>query len=166
MPFLWGSEKINIERYKEENPALDLQDFFNGYIKAYGIVQDWRGRVARRLDMSLHGEWSGDEGRLHEEFFYYDGEEQVRNWDIKKISETKFEGCADDIIGSAKGKICGNTAHWLYEATINVGGKDYKVSFDDWMFLMRDGVMLNRSYIKKFGLTVAEVSIVMQKLKS
>lgn len=28
---------------------------------------------------------------------------------------------------------------------------------------MRDGVVMNRSYLKKFGITVAEVTIFMQK---
>jgi len=46
---------------------------------------------------------------------------------------------------------------------IPVGGTTYDVKFDDWMFLMPDGTMLNRSTLTKFGVRVGEVSIYMAK---
>ena len=44
-----------------------------------------------------------------------------------------------------------------------VGDKTYKITFDDWMFQMNDGVLINRSYLKKFGFTVGELTLFMQK---
>ena len=49
---------------------------------------------------------------------------------------------------------------------IEVSGKTYKIHFDDWMWLMNDGILINRSYLKKFGFTVAELTLFMQKVES
>jgi hypothetical protein len=37
------------------------------------------------------------------------------------------------------------------------------MTFDDWMWFMNDGVIMNRSYMKKLGVTVAEITIYMKK---
>ncbi len=47
---------------------------------------------------------------------------------------------------------------------IIVDNSTYKVRFDDWMWQMNDGIIINRSYIKKFGITVAELTLFMKKL--
>ncbi len=33
------------------------------------------------------------------------------------------------------------------------------MQFDDWMFLMEDGVMLNRATMSKFGVTLGELLV-------
>ena len=52
---------------------------------------------------------------------------------------------------------------WAYQMDLDVGDNTYRITFDDWMFLMNDGVLINRSYLKKFGITVAELTLFMQK---
>ncbi|HCQ71641.1 MAG TPA: DUF3833 domain-containing protein, partial [Rhodospirillaceae bacterium] len=68
-----------------------------------------------------------------------------------------------DIIGTATGHTAGNAMRWAYAMDLDVGEKTYRITFDDWMFLMNDGVLINRSYLKKFGLTVGELTLFMQK---
>ena len=46
---------------------------------------------------------------------------------------------------------------------VPVGDTSYRLNFDDWMWAMNDGVIINRSYMKKFGFRVAELTIFMQK---
>ena len=109
------------------------------------------------------GSWNGDIGKLEETFHYYDGEKQSRTWTIKKISDSQYEGTAGDILDKAEGTASGSAVNWHYAMDLPVGDKSYKVKFDDWMWQMNDGVLINRSYIKKFGITVAELTIFMQK---
>jgi hypothetical protein len=40
-----------------------------------------------------------------------------------------------------------------------VDGKTYEVQFDDWMYLMNDSVMLNKSEMRKFGFKLGEIVI-------
>lgn len=152
-----------LDHYKGTGPQLDLEEYFNGPIKAWGLVQDRKGHVTRRFDVTMNGTWEGDTGTLEEHFEYYDGETQKRVWTIKKVATGEYEGTASDILDKATGKIEGNAMRWAYQMDLPVGDKTYKITFDDWMFLMNDGILVNRSYLKKFGITMAELTLFMQK---
>lgn len=162
--FIW-SHFMNktIEYYAQENPEMSIKSYFNGPIKAWGIVQNWRGVVVRRFDITMIGKWEGDIGTLTEHFQYYDGETKERIWTIKKLDAENYEGTASDIIGKALGRTKGNAAQWSYIMDLEVDKTTYRISFDDWMWALNDGVLINRSYLKKFGITVAELTIFMQK---
>jgi hypothetical protein len=155
----------NLEYYKDTTPRVDIKEYFNGPIKAWGMVQDWRGRVVRRFDIDLVGEWNGDVGTLTENFVYYDGEKQQRVWTIRKLADGTYEGTASDIIDRATGNTEGSAVRWNYVMDLPVKDTTYHIRFDDWMWLMNDGVLINRSYLKKFGITVSELTIFMQKQK-
>jgi hypothetical protein len=152
-----------LDHYKGSQPPLELQDYFTGPIKAWGIVQDRKGHVKRRFDVTMVGTWVDGVGTLEEEFKYYDGETQSRTWTITKIADKHYEGSAGDILGKADGHVEGNAMRWAYQMNLDVGDKTYKITFDDWMFLMNDGVLINRSYLKKFGITMAELTLFMKK---
>lgn len=153
----------SIDHYAEMKPPLELESYFNGPIKAWGIIQDRSGKVTRRFSVDMVGAWNGDTGTLSEDFQYYDGETQQRVWTIRKVADGKYEGTASDIVGKATGVVNGNAVQWAYQMNIDVGDNTYKITFDDWMFLMKDGVLMNRSYLKKFGFKVAELTLFMQK---
>ena len=152
-----------LDHYKGTEPPLELKEYFTGPIKAWGLIQDRKGHVTRRFDVTMVGTWEGDVGTLVEHFEYYDGEKQERIWTIKKIADQQYEGTADDIIGKADGNVEGNAMRWAYQMDLNVDDNTYRITFDDWMFLMNDGVLINRSYLKKFGITVAELTLFIQK---
>ncbi len=153
----------SIDFYKETEPKADIKAFFNGPIKAWGIVQDWRGRVVNRFDVTMVGSWEGDEGTLEEDFVFYDGKTQKRTWKIKKLANGKYEGSAGDILGKATGGTSGSAVRWAYSMDVPVDDTTYRLKFDDWMWQMNDDVLINRSYMKKFGITVAELTLFMQK---
>ena len=153
----------SLDHYKRSQPALELETYFTGPIKAWGLVQDRKGHVTRRFDVTMHGTWQGNTGTLEEQFQYYDGETQQRTWTIKKIAQNQYAGTASDILDKASGTVEGSAMRWAYQMDLPVGEKTYRITFDDWMFLMNDGVLINRSYLKKFGITVAELTLFMQK---
>ncbi len=152
-----------LKHYEGAEPAMDIKAYFTGPIKAWGLVQDRSGKVIRRFDIDLVGTWDGDTGTLEEYFDYYDGEKQKRVWTIRRTGKNTYEGTADDILGTATGAAAGNAVRWGYVMDLPVGDRTYKITFDDWMFLMNDGVLINRSYLKKFGIRVAELTLFMQK---
>jgi Protein of unknown function (DUF3833) len=160
---LTGCSSKSLQNYDGTTPPVDIKTYFSGPIRAWGIVQDRSGKVVQRFDVQMMGRWEGDVGTLEEEFKYYDGRTQQRIWTIKKIGENKFEGTAGDIIGVAKGAQNGSAVQWAYQMDLEVKGTTYRVTFDDWMFMMNDGILINRSYIKKFGITMAELTLFMQK---
>ncbi|MEM7046139.1 MAG: DUF3833 domain-containing protein [Pseudomonadota bacterium] len=148
-------------------PTLTMEEYFNGPIKAWGIIQSRRGKILSRFDVDLVGRWEGDTGTLEERFvFYKNGDVQNRTWEITKLDDRHYQGKAGDIIGIAKGDAYGNALRWSYQMDVPVGDKTYRLMFDDWLWAMNDGVVINRSYLKKFGITVAEITIFMQKESS
>lgn len=162
---LSACSNTNVDFYKNVKPEVNFEEFFSDDIVGWGVVQNWKGQVVRRFDIKMNGTWNGDKGVLKEDFFYYDGEKQERIWTVVKKDNGEFEGTADDILGAAKGKTSGNAINWHYSMDLPVGRKTYRVKFDDWMWQMNGGVLINRSYIKKFGVTVAELTLILQKVK-
>lgn len=154
-----------MKHYNDTKPELKLEEFFDGKVKGWGLVQNRSGKVVRRFDVDIDASWDGDTGTLYEEFEYYDGETQIRIWTINKNADGTYTGTAEDIIDEATGNVNGTALNWHYSMDLPVGDKTYRVKFDDWMWQMNDGVLVNRSYIKKFGFTVAELTLFMQKQK-
>lgn len=152
-----------LDSYKGTTPVMKFDEFFNGPVKGYGIVQDRGGKIINRFDIDMVGTWKGNDGTLAEHFVYYDGHTQDRTWKIKKLSDNTFVGHADDIIGDAPGRSEGTAIRWNYVMQVPVGGRTFNLAFDDWMFMMNDGIVINRSVMKKFGIRVADLTIVMRK---
>ena len=149
--------------YEKVSPELKIEDFFNQDVKAWGIVQDRSGNLIKSFEVDIKCSWKGNLGTLDESFKYSDGKTQRRIWKITKLENGTYQGKADDIVDTATGTSYGNALRWNYEMDLDVDGSTYRIEFDDWMWLLNKNVLANRSYMKKFGITVGEISIFMQK---
>lgn len=156
---LGGCASVDVSEYAREKPMLDLREYFDGTIDAHGIFQDRRGRVVRRFHVLIEASWQGDTGTLDEHFTYSDGSTQRRVWTLVRQPDGSYVGRADDVVGEARGELGGNTLRWRYVLALPVGDKVYHVDFDDWMYLMDDRVMLNRSVMSKWGIRLGEVTL-------
>lgn len=145
--------------YADEKPVLELRRYFDGTVDGWGIVQDRSGKVIKRFSVVITCKWAGDTGTLDEEFLYADGTKQRRVWTIRESLNGRYAGTAGDVVGEATGIAAGNALRWTYTLALPVDGKTYHVNFDDWMFLVDDDVMLNRSTMTKFGITFADVTL-------
>lgn len=156
---LGGCSTQRIDQYRSEKPVLDLQQYFNGVLDAYGVFTDRSGAVVKRFTVVMRCSWQGDEGVLDEDFTYSDGTTQKRIWRLKKLPDGRYTGTADDVVGTAQGQARGNAFYWTYTLSLPVDGSVYDVQFDDWMYLMTDTVMLNKATMSKFGVRLGEVTL-------
>ena len=156
---LGGCSTQTIDSYTPEKPVLDLQQYFNGVLDAYGVFTDRSGTVVKRFTVVMRCSWQGDEGVLDEDFSYSDGTKQKRIWRLKKLADGRYTGTADDVVGTAQGQARGNAFYWTYTLRLPVDGSVYDVTFDDWMYLMTDTVMLNKATMRKFGVRLGEVTL-------
>lgn len=157
---LSGCSSVQVEDYKNENPKLVLEDYLNGDLEAHGFFQDRSGLVVRRFKVAMKATWRNDLGTLEEDFEYSDGTRSRRVWSIKKTANGKYIGTAGDVDGEAYGEAAGNAFRWEYTLNLPVGKNTYRVRFDDWMYLMDDKIMLNKSRMSKFGVYLGEVTLV------
>lgn len=156
---LAGCSTPGIETYRAQKPELDLQRYFNGTIDAWGMFQDRSNEVVKRFTVRIDAQWRDDVGTLDEAFVYSDGTRSRRIWTIRKTGPHAYEGTADDVVGVARGEAYGNALRWRYVLKLPMDGKTYEVDFDDWMYLIDDEVMLNRSVMSKFGVRLGEVTL-------
>lgn len=142
---------------------FNLEDFFDGEVVASGQFQDVFGTVRRRFDVTINGTWDGENLRLVEDFAYADGTFEQRIWTLKKTGPQTWEGTAPGVIGEASGVEVGDTFNWRYEIDLPVPDGTLRVTFDDWMWQLNETQVLNRAYMKKFGIDVGEVIIMFDK---
>jgi hypothetical protein len=156
---LSGCGTVEPQRYAAEKPVLDLREYFNGTLDAHGIFQNRSGEVVKRFHVLIEASWEGNVGTLDERFTYSDGTTQRRVWTVTRHAPGRYTGTADDVVGEAIGEASGNALRWRYVLALPVDDKVYNVDFDDWMFLMDERVMLNRSAMSKFGIHLGEVTL-------
>lgn len=158
-----GCATPDVQQYRAEQPALDVSTYLNGTLDAWGMFQGRSGEVKRRFHVVIDARWQGDTGVLDEAFTWSDGTTSRRVWTLKRQPDGSFRGTADDVVGEAVGEVAGNALRWRYVLALPVDGRTYHVDFDDWMFLMDDKVMLNRSTMSKWGIHLGEVTLTFVK---
>ena len=158
-----GCAGPQVTDYAAEQPVLDLRQYFNGTLDAYGLFTDRSGKVVKRFTVVMNCRWSGplgaETGVLDENFTYSDGTQDRRVWTLKRQPDGRYTGTAGDVLGEAAGQEKGNAFRWGYTLKLPVDGRIIEVQFDDWMYLMGDKVMLNKAKMSKFGFGLGEVTL-------
>ena len=158
-----GKQSMKPEDFKDKQPRLIIEDFMSGNVKAWGILQNRSGKVTRQFSADLNGKWDGKQLILDEKFNWSDGEVQTRQWKIIKIDNHNYEGTAEDVVGIAKGYSYGPAFKFEYVLLVPVKGKEIKITFDDWIFMQDEKVAINRAKMTKFGIKVAELTVMFFK---
>ena len=149
--------------FKNTEPSMTIEKYFEGPVKAWGLLQDRSGKVTRQFKADMFGSFDGSILTLKEDFYWTDGEKQNRTWKIKKIDANTYEGTASDVVGIAKGFQYGSAFKFEYNLMVPFKGKNIKVSFDDWIFKQDEEVAINRATLTKFGFKVGELTVFFKK---
>lgn len=158
-----GCSSKGVDLYKNNTPKLDLRTYLTGKTKAWGMLEDRKGVITRRFVVDMETTWHGNHGILKEYFTFDDGEKSERTWVIDYTDDGNFTATAGDVIGKAIGKQSGNALQMKYKLDLKVGTKNYHVNLDDWMFQLDEKHLVNKSEIKKFGITFARLTIFFEK---
>jgi hypothetical protein len=147
---------------------LNLEEFFDGELTAYGQFQDILGTVRRSFVVTLNGDWNGERLRLIEDFVYEDGSTEQRIWTLVKTGDDTWTGTAPGVIGDAFGVEDGDRFNWKYEIDLPIPSatgetETLRVTFDDWMWLLTDDRLLNLAYVKRYGFDIGTVTISFEK---
>ncbi len=161
---LFSCKSITPQDYAQNQPKLDIRQYLSGNVKAWGILEDRSGKITRRFTVDMKGTWTGNKGVLDEKFIFDDGEKSSRIWTIEVKDDNNFTATAADVVGQAVGKQYGNTIQMAYILDLEVAkGKRYNVALDDWMYLLDEKTLVNKSEIKKFGITFGKLTIFFKK---
>jgi len=118
----------------------------------------------RSFTAYLDGSWDGETLTLVEDFEYDDGQTDQKTWRLTKVSDTRYVGTREDVIGTADGYLDGDA--FRLEYTVRLQGEDgdegMKVAFKDVLVRRPDGVIVNEANIGKWGFKVGEVSLTIE----
>ncbi len=153
----------DIEQYDEIPEPFDIKSYFSGSVIAWGMVQDYTNKVTRRFCVEIEGTWQEDKGLLAETFYFDDGEVSYRNWQLLKLADGVYQGTAEDVVGLAKGQHKGFAFHWQYNLKVPVDDEVYIMQLDDWMYQLDRYKVFNKTAMKKFGITVADITLFFDK---
>ena len=149
--------------FKDKGPTMNIKEYFNGPMEAWGFIQGRDGEVTRRFKVKMIGVWEGDVGTLTEQFDFDDGEKQERIWTLDVKPDGSFTGKATDVIGEAQGSQGGNALNMKYVLRIPVDGTTYDIKIDDWLILLDEKRLINISSLTKFGFNVGRLTIYFEK---
>lgn len=158
-----GCTTVTPMDYRGEQPTLDLVRYFDGTIDGWGMVQDRSGKVMRRFHVVIEARWAGSVGTLDETFAWSDGGQEKRVWTLTKVDANRYTGTAGDVVGTAQGEAHGNALQWRYVLKLPEAQGGWEVDLDDWMYLVDERIMLNRSVIRKFGIRFGDITIAFRK---
>lgn len=165
LPLAIGFRSQRPRDFAEKGPAFDPALHLNGPILCEGMIYGPLGRVSSRFVARMHGVWEGNRGTLHEIFHYDDGSEQPREWRLALLADGGLQAQADDLAGLGTGQISGPAVQMRYRLRLPASAGGHVVSVVDWMVLMENGSILNRSRFYKFGIPVAELVATLRRVQ-
>jgi len=160
-----GCTGMKVTDFAGAKPELKLEEFFLGQTEATGFFEDRFGNIRKQFVVAIDGHWDGEVLTLDEDFRYDDGSVERRLWKIRKTSDTGYEGHAENVVGVAKGERAGNAFNWRYTFDMAVGDGTWRVHFDDWMFLMPNGTLINKATVTKWGFEIGTVTLSFRRLE-
>ena len=158
--FSFGAQRVS--DYADAGPTFDIRQHLSGPILSEGVIFGPNGRVATRFVAEMNGEWEGDTGTLSESFSYSGGAVQNRKWNLEMGEGGRFRATADDIVGTGEGVQSGSAARITYRLRLPEASGGHVLDVTDWLYLMENGTIMNRSEMRKFGVKVAELIATMR----
>ncbi len=151
------------EHYAGTEPRFDLREVFDGPLACEGVIYGPFGRVVSRFTAEMHGSWDGASGTLSEHFRYDSGATQERAWRLTLEEGGRIRAEADDLEGVGSGAQSGSAVRLQYRIRLPENAGGHVLDVTDWMYLVGDGRIINRSQFSKFGIRVAELVATMRK---
>jgi len=149
--------------------TLDLESLFQGRLVCHGVIVNRQGMVAKRFTARLNGSWQQNAspvtGTLSESFRFDDATRLDRKWNFTRTGSHTYTGTAPDIEGTARLTIKESDIFMSYRLQLPFKNSHIVLTADDRLWCTPEGVIMNRSILKKFGFRVAEIISVIMKEK-
>jgi Protein of unknown function (DUF3833) len=150
--------------FATNGPDFDMRQHLNGKILCEGVIYGPLGRVSSRFVADMLGTWDGNTGTLAEKFRYDSGVVQERCWTLRVDDAGRIRADAPDLVGTGTGTQKGPAVQMCYRIKLDASAGGHELNVIDWMYLMENGSIMNRSQFRKFGIPVAELIATMRKV--
>ena len=148
--------------YSDLAPEFDLRRHLNGPMICEGVIYGPTGRVTSRFVADMEAKWDGNVGMMTEDFRYDSGATQSRYWKLVLGNDGSIKAEAPDVIGAGTGRQNGPAVQMKYRIKLPEDSGGHVLETTDWMYLVENGTIINRSQFRKFGIKVAELVATMR----
>ncbi len=145
-----------------DGPTFDIRKVLNGPLVCDGIIYGPTGRVSSRFVAEFEAEWTGNSGIMREHFRYDSGVSQDREWRLTVDEDGRIKADADDLVGPGTGQQTGSGVQLTYTIRLPESAGGHALNVTDWMYLLENGTIMNRSQFRKFGFKVGELVATMR----
>ena len=145
-----------------DGPIFNIRERFNGAIVCEGVIYGPTGKVSSRFVADFEASWDGNVGTLVERFHYDSGNVQDRVWTLTLGNDGNIKAEAPDVVGAGIGRQEGSAVLLNYRIKLSEEAGGHALDVTDWMYLMSNGSIMNRSQFRKFGIKVAELVATMR----
>jgi hypothetical protein len=146
-----------------QEPQFDLREHLNGPILCEGVIYGPLGRVSSRFVADMEARWDGNRGVMTEHFRYDSGATQTREWRLTLGNDGRIKAEADDVEGAGEGWVSGPSVLLKYRIRLPEASGGHLLDTTDWMYLVENGAIMNRSEFRKYGIKVAELVATMRR---
>ena len=157
---------MHVQDFAKTSPAFDPLTFWTGHTHSWGVIENRAGAPTEMVETDCLGEPEGPDGlQMRQTLTESDGTVTHRDWHLRRIAPGQFEAAANDMVGTAHGQAAGRAFHWDWVWAAGGGNPLKHVTMHQWMYLMPDGTMMNRTVVTKLGVTLAQVSEQFSRVK-
>lgn len=160
---LCGFMTQNANIYINPKYSLDFRTFLNGNIEAWGVACDYSKNLREHFYINKIASWDGNNGTMAEKMFYASGKEESRVWNYEFQDSNNFKATGTNVVKFAKGIQQNNMVNLKYNFSVPYGLITMHLSMDDNWYMIDTDTVINRIFMKKFGIKVGEVIIVLTK---
>ncbi len=158
----WSFVAQSPDDYAGKGPDFDIRKHLNGPILCEGVIYGPTGRVTSRFVADFEAKWDGNVGTMTENFRYDSGATQAREWRLSIGNDGKIHAEAPDLVGAGEGWQKGSGVQLNYRIKLPDSAGGHVLDTTDWMYLVENGAIINRSQFRKFGIKVAELVATMR----
>lgn len=155
---------VSVQDYADRRPTLVMETFFDGPLRAEGVVKNFSGAVIRTFTADITAYWRDGVGTLEEDFVFDDGEQQRRVWTLRPDGRGGYVGTAGDVVGEGEVSVAGNSVFLDYVLRIPYGDGTLDLRIDDRMYLVSPDLLINESVMRKFGVKVGEILLTIYRV--
>ena len=153
------TQPLPVAHFAGPGPQFDPIGFFTGHVRSWGVLENRSGEPTGRVETDCVGTVEADGSLdMQQRLTFGDGSSQQREWRMRRTAPGQFEVTANDVVGIGHGEAAGRAFHLRWVLATEPGVPLRNVLLNQWMYLMGDGALVNRTLVSKLGVTLAEVT--------
>ena len=158
---------MKINDYAGTGPVFRPEEFFDGRLEGWAVVEGPLGGLQRRASIQAQGTFDAATRVISftEVWTFDDGQVDTLRWRIKTLGEGRYGGEEPTLDGEAQGEQAGCAFHWTYTRHVpDPSGGTSKLNFDDWFFRIDDAGVMVKGSAGRLGLPFATAHVAYRKL--